>query len=82
MSVNTIRAISRSLLEMSYEERSKNGCIGKDRAELVLIGCAILEAITQRWPTINIRAADRGIREGLLKSLIDESTITSCKKNK
>ena len=82
MSVNTIRAISRSLFEMSFKERSKNGCIGKDRAELVLIGCAILEAITRRWPTISIRAADRGIREGLLKSLIDESTITSCEKNK
>jgi exopolyphosphatase/guanosine-5'-triphosphate,3'-diphosphate pyrophosphatase len=46
-------------------------CIGRDRADLVLPGCAIFEAIRREWPTERVRVADRGLREGILISLMD-----------
>ena len=55
---------------MSYEERSKNPCIGFERADLVLAGCAILNAIRLAWPTKRLRVADRGLREGLLAEMM------------
>jgi len=55
---------------MSYEERAANPCIGTDRADLVLAGCAILEAIRRRWPCPRLRVADRGLREGILVELM------------
>lgn len=50
----------------SFEERMANPCIGSERADLVLAGCAILEAIRRVWPAPSLRVADRGLREGLL----------------
>ena len=70
MPVDAISAISERLAKMNHAERAKNGCIGEERADLVVMGCAILEAIYRRWPSATIRAADRGIREGLLKGLM------------
>lgn len=58
------------LIAMSYEERVSNPCIGSDRADLVLAGCAILEAIRRRWPCDRLRVADRGLREGILTELM------------
>ncbi|WP_310619893.1 Ppx/GppA phosphatase family protein [Flexibacterium corallicola] len=58
------------LLNMSYEERVENPCIGQDRADLVLAGCAILEAIRRRWPCERLRVADRGLREGILMEMM------------
>lgn len=60
-----------ALLGMSYERRMAHPCIGRDRADLVLPGCAIFEAIRREWPTTRVRVADRGLREGILISLID-----------
>ena len=54
------------ILGWSFEERVANPCIGSDRADLVLAGCAILEAIRRVWPARALRVADRGLREGLL----------------
>ena len=51
-------------------ERAANPCIGADRADLVLAGCAILEAIRKRWPSERMRVADRGLREGLLNEMM------------
>lgn len=62
-------AITR-LRAMSYAERAANGCIGAERADLVLAGCAILEAIRGRFPAERIRIADRGLREGILSQLM------------
>jgi exopolyphosphatase/guanosine-5'-triphosphate,3'-diphosphate pyrophosphatase len=45
-------------------------CIGRDRADLVVAGCAILEAILEIWPAPSLGVADRGIREGILRSLM------------
>ena len=54
------------LLAMSYEGRVANACIGAERADLVLAGCAILEAIRRAFPCERLRVADRGLREGML----------------
>ncbi|WP_138380113.1 Ppx/GppA phosphatase family protein [Luteithermobacter gelatinilyticus] len=58
------------LSRMTYEQRASRGGIGHDRAELVVAGCAILEAIMALWPIDQIRVADRGIREGVLLDLM------------
>ena len=63
------RVISR-LLEMKYDERAANPCVGAERADLVLAGCAILEAIRRTWPASRLRVADRGLREGLLTEMM------------
>ncbi len=61
----------RALLNMPFERRVAHPCIGRDRADLVLPGCAIFEAIRREWPTERVRVADRGLREGILISLMD-----------
>ncbi|MGH6873752.1 MAG: Ppx/GppA phosphatase family protein [Aestuariivirgaceae bacterium] len=60
------------LLSMNYEERAANACIGRDRADLVLGGCAILDEIRQAFPAARLRVADRGLREGILAHLMRE----------
>ncbi len=54
----------------SFEERIANPCIGSERADLVLAGCAILQAIRRIWPARALRVADRGLREGLLTEMM------------
>ena len=71
MSKDQIDATMSALLGMSFDRRVAHPCIGKDRADLVLPGCAIFEAIRREWPTERVRVADRGLREGILISLID-----------
>jgi exopolyphosphatase/guanosine-5'-triphosphate,3'-diphosphate pyrophosphatase len=66
MSEREITEVMRCLRAMSYEERVASPCIGRDRADLVLAGCAILEAIRRRFGCTRLRVADRGLREGLL----------------
>ncbi len=55
---------------MDYEERRRNPCIGRERADLVLGGCAVFEAIRREWPCGRLRVADRGLREGILVQLM------------
>jgi len=64
----------RRLQAMTYAERSSNGCIGHERADLVLAGCAILDAIRTAFPSERIRIADRGLREGILTQLMAGDT--------
>ena len=71
--VDTMRA----LVGMSYERRAAHPCIGRDRADLVIPGCAIFEAIRREWPTERVRVADRGLREGMLISLMDADRLPS-----
>ncbi|MFL6799358.1 MAG: Ppx/GppA phosphatase family protein [Xanthobacteraceae bacterium] len=63
------RVIDR-LLAMSYEDRVANPCIGAERADLVLAGCAILDAIRTAFPCPRLRVADRGLREGMLVEMM------------
>jgi len=70
-----IRCVTSNLLDASYEERVAEPCIGKERADLVLAGCAILEAMLQMWPCERLRVADRGLREGILATLMAEDGV-------
>lgn len=65
-------SISHDLTRMSYDERAALPCIGRERADLVVAGCAVLEAICETWPVGRLRIADRGVREGILCQLIAE----------
>jgi exopolyphosphatase / guanosine-5'-triphosphate,3'-diphosphate pyrophosphatase len=65
-----IDEVAARLLAMSYEERAANACIGRDRADLVLGGCAILDEIRTAFPAARLRVADRGLREGILSHLM------------
>ena len=60
------------LLAMSYEKRCNHPCIGIDRADMVIAGTAIFDAIRRRWPVGDLRVADRGLREGILLGLMAE----------
>lgn len=68
--VEEIRAVARQIAEMDYAGRIAIPCIGRERADLVVAGCAILEAITDLWPAKTLRVADRGLREGILTMLM------------
>ena len=70
MSQDEISTTMASLRGMSFEERALNGCIGPDRADLVLAGCAIFEAIRRAFPCERVRIADRGLREGILMQMM------------
>jgi len=68
--IEAMQKISTMIATMDYDERSSLPCIGNERADLVVAGCAILEAIIEIWPAQNLGVADRGIREGILRSLM------------
>lgn len=70
MDVADIEGVSRMLVRQDFAARAANPCVGADRADLVLPGCAILGAILRRYPCARIRIADRGLREGILLSLM------------
>ncbi len=72
MRVADVNRVTYDLLGRSYADRVAEPCIGHDRADLVLAGCAILEAIIRAWPCERLRVADRGLREGILSSLMME----------
>ncbi|ARU14879.1 Ppx/GppA phosphatase family protein [Croceicoccus marinus] len=65
-----MRGIASDLSTMDFGQRAELPCIGHDRAELVVAGCAILETILDLWPATRLGVADRGIREGILRSLM------------
>lgn len=71
MKSRDIGILSRRVAEMTPEERAAEPCIGTERADLVVAGCAILEAILNMWPVPSLRVADRGIREGILRGLME-----------
>ena len=68
--IGDMRRISTMIAEMDLGGRSSLPCIGAERADLVVAGCAILEAILDIWPAEKLGIADRGIREGILRSLM------------
>ncbi|MEX1147799.1 MAG: Ppx/GppA phosphatase family protein [Sphingomonadales bacterium] len=70
MQTADLRALSSRLSAMDFDARSRFGCMSADRADLVVAGCAILDAIFDLWPVERIRVADRGIREGMLIDLM------------
>nr|WP_284739336.1 Ppx/GppA phosphatase family protein [Rhizobium sp. CG5] len=75
LSDDEVTAMQAKLLSWDYSSRAANACIGPDRADLVLAGCAILEAIRRRWPSNRMRVADRGLREGLLTDMMADDGV-------
>lgn len=67
-----IRDICQRLAGMTIAQRAEVPCIGQERADLVVAGCAILESIMDIWPAERLAIADRGIREGILRSLMHD----------
>ncbi len=66
----SMRAISAGLAAMAPAQRRMQPCIGRERSDLVVAGCAILETILDLWPADRLGVADRGIREGILRGLM------------
>ncbi|MBY0558596.1 MAG: Ppx/GppA family phosphatase [Hyphomicrobium sp.] len=75
LDVSDIDDVTSTLLGQTYEERVMQPCIGRERADLVLAGCAILDAILKQWPAERLRVADRGLREGILMRLMMEDGV-------
>jgi len=75
LSRRQISDVIEELLAMDYEGRIANPCIGAERADLVLAGCAILEAIRRAFPCARLRVADRGLREGMLVQMMREDRV-------
>lgn len=75
LGIGEVRAVTDGLLEATYEERVAEPCIGRERADLVLAGCAILEGLLRMWPCERLRVADRGLREGILATLMAEDGV-------
>ncbi len=74
---DTIQGIAENLRGMTNAMRAAHPCIGPGRADLVVAGCAILNAILQYWPADTLRVADRGLREGILHSLLGRRLDTA-----
>ncbi len=72
LSADEVNQMMAVITGMDYAARVANPCIGRERADLVLAGCAILEAIRRRWPCQRLRVADRGLREGILVEMMSE----------
>ena len=65
-----ITKVIQRIKNMGYEGRCRHSCIGKQKADLTMAGCTIIEALTSFWPISEITIADRGIREGILLDMI------------
>ena len=74
-----VTAVVAKLLGMSYQERANNPCISVERADLVLAGCAILDATRNAFPLPRLRVADRGLREGMLVEMMrEDGALRAC----
>ncbi len=70
LSVKDLQKTIRFILAMRPSERFMHPCIGPDRCEYILAGCAIFEAIVRVFPFHFITIADRGVREGVIMGLM------------
>ncbi len=75
LSDDEVSRVVAELMGMSFDERAANPCIGAERADLVLAGCAILDAIRRAFPCPRLRVADRGLREGMLVEMMREDGV-------
>lgn len=73
LTLEEARGVTEKLRAMSFDDRAAEPCIGRERADLVVCGCAILEALQREWPASRIRVGDRGLREGMLSDLADQA---------
>jgi exopolyphosphatase/guanosine-5'-triphosphate,3'-diphosphate pyrophosphatase len=75
MTAEEINGVIERLLAMDYQQRKESPCIGPERADLVMAGCAILEAIRRAFPVKRLRVADRGLREGMLVQMMRDDGV-------
>ena len=75
LSTGSIREVTKRIAGMDWKQRAAQPCIGVERADLILAGCAIMEAMLRVWPVKSLRVADRGLREGILATLIAEDVL-------
>ena len=75
LSTDSIRDVTKRIAAMDWKQRAAQPCIGVERADLILAGCAIMEAMLRVWPVKSLRVADRGLREGILATLIAEDAL-------
>ncbi len=66
-----ILKIADDIVGYNHQQRAELGCVGRERAELIVPGCAIFSAIYANWPCAELRVADRGLREGMLREMMD-----------
>jgi exopolyphosphatase/guanosine-5'-triphosphate,3'-diphosphate pyrophosphatase len=71
-SMDHLRDAVQKILSMRPAERFANHCIGPERSDYIISGCAIFEAISTLWPVREVTVADRGVREGIIFSLMQE----------
>ncbi|MBP0463815.1 Ppx/GppA family phosphatase [Roseomonas sp. PWR1] len=58
------------LFALGRKGLAEHPCVGPDRVEFVLPGCAVYAAIRRVWPTPRLTVADRGLREGMLTRMM------------
>ncbi len=75
LSDDEVSRVVAELLGMTFDQRAANPCIGTERADLVLAGCAILDAIRRAFPCPRLRVADRGLREGMLVEMMRDDGV-------
>jgi exopolyphosphatase/guanosine-5'-triphosphate,3'-diphosphate pyrophosphatase len=68
-----VLAVIDTLVGLDRAGRARLGCVGEERADLIVPGCAIYSAIQTVWPCARLRVADRGLREGILRELMAET---------
>lgn len=71
LDMETIIKMTADIAQMGYADRVAQACIGPERADLVVAGCAILEGLCRTWPVQGLRVADRGLREGILCKMMN-----------
>jgi len=81
LQVGQLREAIRSLLDMRASERFNHPCIGSDRSDYIISGCAIFEALQRLWPVESITIADRGVREGIILSLMEDASAAAVADN-
>lgn len=82
LSNHAVEGVIEQICTMSASQRMNHPCIGADRADLVVAGCAILEAICHTWPSLSLRVADRGVREGILVDLMRKAGWCIIRRNR
>ncbi len=70
LSIQEVRRTIAKIKRMGDEGRRKHACIGMQKADLTIAGCAIIEGLLSFWPISEITIADRGIREGILLDMM------------
>ena len=61
-----VRAVIDTVIDQDFAARAAQPCIGPGRGDVMIAGCAILDAVMAICPAGQLDVADRGLREGML----------------